>query len=231
MYHYKARTYNPSLGRFMQTDPIGYGDGMNMYGYVGGDPVNFVDPSGLEEDPSFPEEIIVWAKREREACGAGLVNVNGNCTPIDMLLPAIVTTPEILVCVVVARVLEGNDKLIGNQGGVAGKEVQYGTIAIIPRQWTGETKAGPATRSLSGRVSGITSQGFKFSGIGDVLDHGKLPGNYVQRQDNVMARDPGKVIIEIVGLPAGHDEKTSLVTINIDTRGTKSGEIQCPTAK
>ena len=61
--YYKARMYSPTLGRFMQTDPIGYGGGLNWYNYVGSDPVNMTDPTGLVEN-----EIVVSHDRIKDFC-------------------------------------------------------------------------------------------------------------------------------------------------------------------
>lgn len=47
LYYYKMRYYSPKLGRFLQADPIGYGDGMNMYNYVGNTPLSMTDGLGL----------------------------------------------------------------------------------------------------------------------------------------------------------------------------------------
>ena len=48
------RAYNPLTGRWLSRDPIGEIGGLNVYGYVGNDPVNSIDPFGLRT------EVTIW---------------------------------------------------------------------------------------------------------------------------------------------------------------------------
>ena len=51
LYYYRARYYNPGIGRFISEDPSGFDGGINFYTYADDDPINGKDPSG---------EIKVW---------------------------------------------------------------------------------------------------------------------------------------------------------------------------
>jgi RHS repeat-associated protein len=47
LYYYRARMYSAEIGRFLQTDPLGYLDGPNLYRYARNSPVNLIDPIGF----------------------------------------------------------------------------------------------------------------------------------------------------------------------------------------
>ncbi|MBI5492888.1 MAG: RHS repeat-associated core domain-containing protein [Deltaproteobacteria bacterium] len=48
IYYYRARYYDPGTGRFITKDPIGFAGGVNLYLYTGNNPVNRIDPLGLD---------------------------------------------------------------------------------------------------------------------------------------------------------------------------------------
>jgi len=97
LYYYKARMYDAQLGRFMQPDPIGTDGGINLYAYVGGDPVNLVDQFGLAIAYTYPNGVYncdwlvggwtcAWSPAfdvvgQQPGCGAVLCGYVGGLPP------------------------------------------------------------------------------------------------------------------------------------------------------
>lgn len=73
-YYYRARYYNPVSGRFLQRDPLGYVDGMNLYEYVKSNPHTKIDPFGLFVNSGY-DYLIQQAKQQIDGITNGILNL------------------------------------------------------------------------------------------------------------------------------------------------------------
>jgi RHS repeat-associated protein len=83
--HYGFRDYSPVLGRWLSADPLGEAGGVNLYGMVDNDPVNWVDVLGLEAVAVYPHSTT-----DATLVSGGVVylkDAQGDYRPVDGSVP------------------------------------------------------------------------------------------------------------------------------------------------
>jgi RHS repeat-associated protein len=85
MYFYRARYYDPKVGRFVTKDPIGFKGGINVYAYVSNNPVNRIDPLGFSEREIFGYCYSCNDGNLLQCLGESL-DFQGNCPKADQCI-------------------------------------------------------------------------------------------------------------------------------------------------
>ncbi|KII35402.1 RHS repeat-associated core domain-containing protein [Pseudomonas fluorescens] len=148
LYYYGSRYYAPWLQRWVSADPAGDVDGLNLYGFVGNNPMSYIDTGGTTRTPSQLKDVIAEESKF-------LAHIPGGMSEVQSTL-ADLTSPKTF------RI-----KLLKNFIYLAGRATVgffsgYGTTKMLPSSMPGELQGltvGNETADYASRAySNITSQ-------------------------------------------------------------------------
>ena len=161
--HYKARAYSPWWGRFLQTDPVGYDDQVNLYAYVGNDPVNATDPTGTQ----------LWDPIRGAQAAIRVIGEAFREDPVG----ATITTVGIVIDVVNTPLSPGPDATIIAGGVNAARAASKADFVV--------TRAGTTVpKSQSAMEAGFKKAGIEGRNLGGKGREYTLPnGNHVRAME------------------------------------------------
>ena len=144
LYYYRARYYDPELGRFISEDPIGFDGGINFYAYVGNNPLIYNDPSG-----NIAVTAAVALCAAHPACRGAVGAAVGGVTAVTAQM--------------ITNFLMGDNILKGTKSAGIGGLTEGGMLAL-----TGNPLVAAGTGGFTGAISGelIDGDGINFGDVG-----------------------------------------------------------------
>ncbi len=172
-YFYKARMYDPTDGRFFQTDPAGFQGGINLYAYAMNDPVNAWDPTGM--GGNAPNE----GPGPTPAC-----QNNNNCTPVSGITVTGIRSVTQYLLTGANAIISAALTSLGNEiGGSAGPTSSNKKPSNSVCKAVANLPAGYGIY-INGQVTSVPGAGFSYSIQTNVVSDGQGGANYTTAEQD-----------------------------------------------